>query len=792
MRYVARGACRRWRAISLLGLLGVVLCQAISGPMNGTASAAGRPDADLPDRANEALGLYASTVATAAIHHAADGTVTASVSLGGRPHTLDLKPHTVRAVGYRLRVQGADGTFNDVAPGDARTYRGSVVGIAGSAVAASVEDDGLHARIMLPGGSEYWIEPVAAKVQGAPQGAHVSYRTEDIIPNMSKCEADDALRPLARSAVTTMEATAACGTGMCVAELAVDADFEYYQIWGSVTGVENRINAVVNAVNLQYERDVQLRHVVTTILVRAAEPDPYTSTSAITLLNQFRNEWTANHGSIPRDMAELFTGKNIDGGTIGIAWVGVVCGSYAYSVVESSFTTNFGAVTDLTSHELGHNWNAGHCDCAGDPSYTMNPFITASNLFNPTSTIPSIQSYRDSRSCLTAGSACQSDADCDDGQYCSGSESCSAGLCESAGNPCVAQFCDEAGDACVDCLSDVDCDDGTFCNGAEACNAGLCDSGADPCVGLFCNEASAACADCLAASDCDDSVFCNGSEDCVNDVCQAGSDPCPGQICDELGATCTDCMTTADCDDGAFCNGAEDCVGGLCQSDGDPCPGEDCDELLDVCVPILCNNDGVCEGVEDCNNCPADCATGNGAVCGNGVCETAAGEDCLTCSSDCNGKQNGKPSRRFCCGDGGTNPVACKDSRCTNSGYACSDATPALSCCGDGVCEGNEDSCDCETDCGAPSASENICDDGVDNDCDGATDCGDGDCTADSVCQFTSSCGNGVCEPGENCASCRGDCKAKTGGKAASQYCCGNGVTEGPEASNPDLCDGNN
>jgi hypothetical protein len=121
-----------------------------------------------------------------------------------------------------------------------------------------------------------------------------------------------------------------------------------------------------------------------------------------------------------------------------------------------------------------------------------------------------------------------------------------------------------------------------------------------------------------------------------------------------------------------------------------------------------CDNDGVCESGEDCNNCPNDCISGttSGASCGNGLCEAGDGEDCVSCPSDCNGVQKGKPNNRFCCGDGdGQNPVGCSDdSRCTTGGFQCTE-TPVDAgayCCGDETCEGAEDSFSCELDCGAP------------------------------------------------------------------------------------------
>jgi len=144
-------------------------------------------------------------------------------------------------------------------------------------------------------------------------------------------------------------------------------------------------------------------------------------------------------------------------------------------------------------------------------------------------------------------------------------------------------------------------------------------------------------------------------------------------------------------------------------------------------------------------------------VCGNGVCEAGNGEDCVSCAADCNGKQGGKPSGRFCCGDGdGVNPLPCSDATCSSGGWQCTDVPvePSTFCCGDGLCEGDEDSfscevdcgpppfcgdgtcdpgedsCSCAGDCGAPPATETQCADGVDNDCDGFTDGADDDCSS--------------------------------------------------------------
>jgi hypothetical protein len=161
------------------------------------------------------------------------------------------------------------------------------------------------------------------------------------------------------------------------------------------------------------------------------------------------------------------------------------------------------------------------------------------------------------------------------------------------------------------------------------------------------------------------------------------------------------CSSNAQCDDGLFCNGAEACSANRCVAGSDPCPGQGCDEAGDTCVPLGCDNDGLCEAGETCSNCPSDCISGVGATCGNSVCETGAGEDCLSCPADCAGQQGGKPSGRFCCGDGdGVSPVGCNDSRCGTGVLTCSSGGGTSYCCGDGTCSGVEDSSNCSLDCG--------------------------------------------------------------------------------------------
>jgi hypothetical protein len=370
----------------------------------------GADASELSRRANASLNLVDSVVFRAAIpvdYDASDASpLSITVPIQGLPRTLELSFHSVRSKGYAVYVQRADGSYGTIEPGPVRTLRGSVVGMDDSAVAATISDDGLSAAILVDHGAKYWIEPIAGRVAGAGAGDHAIYRDDDALDPAGDCLLSRADPPPGLVAPAYVPGAIAGSGVLQIAELAADTDVEFYDDLGSVDAVEARINAIINTMNVQYERDVMIRHVITTIIVRATEPDPFTSSDPDTLLSQLRENWETEHAGLPRDIVQLFTGKNLTGSTIGVAWLGTpwtstVCGSWGYSVVESNCfgCSSFAAKTDISAHELGHNWGADHCACSG---WTMNPSITSANRFHPTESIPDIELFRDSemRTCL--------------------------------------------------------------------------------------------------------------------------------------------------------------------------------------------------------------------------------------------------------------------------------------------------------------------------------------------------------------------------------------------------------
>lgn len=354
--------------------------------------------------AHSVLNLSAGDIVTVEFSQTAGASILAVVPVGEELRTLELIPVSVRAPDYKLFTQLADGSYVSVEPGPVKTLRGRVLGINGSAVAASLQDDGLYAMMLYPDGHREWLEPIPARVTNAAAGQYVLYRDDDVLATGGTC----ATAPHPRSTALDQRESGVVATGgpLRIAELGIDSDVEYFQDYGSVEATEAQINNIINTMNLQYERDIGVRHIITTIVVRTAEPDGYSATDIGSLLNQFRDRWVEQMSHVRRDAAQMFTGKSLTGGYIGLAITWSLCFTdAAFSVVRSNSVAcpTFACKTDLSAHELGHIWSANHCSC---PGWTMNPVIQSANRFHPTFDIPELIEFRDSRTCLSVGDSC--------------------------------------------------------------------------------------------------------------------------------------------------------------------------------------------------------------------------------------------------------------------------------------------------------------------------------------------------------------------------------------------------
>lgn len=365
--------------------------------------------------ANARLGLRRSTLQRIALPVALGEDFSFDVVLDGQVHTLHLKPYSIRSPRFRVRVDIGGGVLRDAPTPASRTYRGVFEDGTGS-VRASVGHDGLSA-VLFHNQREWYIEPnKTLRAAGSRRGlgTHVVYAHEDVLPDGGVCghEGGAAIPAIVADRV---DSPSVAGGGVRIAEIAFDTDHEYYTAFGSsVTNVVNDIERIMNAVDEVYDAQFGMRYEITDIIVRADPSDPYTTDQPVTLLQQFQLTWiTLPESDIPRDLAHFFTGRSVQNDVIGFATLGSVCDrGQAFGFSRSRFTSNFARRVDLTTHEIGHNWNAPHCNtptapglpfsgCCDAPTYTMCEFIGFSvrNSFCPP-VIAFMSQFMDSRSCL--------------------------------------------------------------------------------------------------------------------------------------------------------------------------------------------------------------------------------------------------------------------------------------------------------------------------------------------------------------------------------------------------------
>ncbi len=306
---------------------------------------------------------------------------------------LQLQPSRILAPGYFLQVAGGNGTEmlrhrRDIAfRGYEAKHRGKV--------RLTVDKDFLYGFVEAEG-ERYYLEPLwyhspevardlflvypmSAVIRRHDHGTCMLLAAEEHEHHMEKYSGD---RPEA--------------SGCYEIEIAIASDKSMFLKYGSVGAVEARNIGIINNVQGDYtgvfNHDIEFV-IVTQFVVTGT--DPWTSsTNAGELLASFRN-WGNNNGfGVPFDNGELWTNRNFDGNTIGIAYLNGMCNSNKYHCLQD-FSTNPELLRCLTSHEIGHNMSANHDPTSGGscpPNYIMCPFVSTSNTWS-TNSINVISSY---------------------------------------------------------------------------------------------------------------------------------------------------------------------------------------------------------------------------------------------------------------------------------------------------------------------------------------------------------------------------------------------------------------
>lgn len=136
---------------------------------------------------------------------------------------------------------------------------------------------------------------------GQPNGEQLEIRNETLISASRRpsnvCDGAPAQptidRPQSRSTAFTSTAETSSGTGILVAQIAIDSTVEWFDRFGSVATAQSQILNVMAQVSTLYEDQVQIQLQVPYLRVFESEPDPYDGAGMDVgqLLSEMFNEW---------------------------------------------------------------------------------------------------------------------------------------------------------------------------------------------------------------------------------------------------------------------------------------------------------------------------------------------------------------------------------------------------------------------------------------------------------------------------------------------------------------------
>jgi len=320
--------------------------------------------------------------------------------MGNRNVELSLYPDNILDKDYRLVVATENG-LQAYTPGTVRTYGGHTN--KGGKVRMTLDTDFIFG-FWEEGNQVWFVQPLRDFLPDAPSDHFVVYEAGAVKPvENARCGVTHSMhfKHKTENAFETEKMVGQCYE----VQIALASDFSMFQAYGSVSGVQNFTIGVLNNVQTNYDNEFadEVRYVaVSNFVSSCATCDPWTSSlSSNTLLNSFRDWGNSGGFGLTFDVASLWTNRDFTGDVIGLAWLGSICSTFRYNVLQR-FSTNANLLRVLQAHELGHNFNSGH-DAAGS-STIMAPSVSSSSAWsaNTVSVINSfINSLASSGNCLS-------------------------------------------------------------------------------------------------------------------------------------------------------------------------------------------------------------------------------------------------------------------------------------------------------------------------------------------------------------------------------------------------------
>lgn len=293
----------------------------------------------------------------------------AAFTLAGAVRTIRFVPVEMNAAGCVMSLDTGAAELTDVPAPDAGIYEGEITG--GGTAIAQMLNGKLSALVRI--GAQSWnIQPVSDLIAGADPRVHIVVAGDAILPGGGTC-AEPGHEHGAAPVLVTPTPTASVGgsvmdgSQILVCEVACESDYEFSLIHNlNASAAAQDIAKVMAWAGKYFTEGANVKFKITRYVIRLNPlTNPYTTSEPGALLDQFAAHWNLKFTQTQRDLAHLFTGRELEGTVIGIARISSVCSeTMGYALSQSLYTSLLGKRAALTAHEVGHNFSAQHCDQA--------------------------------------------------------------------------------------------------------------------------------------------------------------------------------------------------------------------------------------------------------------------------------------------------------------------------------------------------------------------------------------------------------------------------------------------
>ncbi|MEM1263221.1 MAG: zinc-dependent metalloprotease family protein [Pseudomonadota bacterium] len=315
---------------------------------------------------------------------------------GGRVWTLQLEPNS------RLNGFAKDGAT--------QLYKGRLADNEKSWLRVS-ERDGVLRGLVYDGSDFYALEPAAELGVSQEDGAVAFYALEDLVVPAGTVTCGHGAMLLGQERNMNVAAKAIASELEFVAERVATQSIDIAVIGDSffADGRSDATAALLDRINIidgYFSDQVGVTLNVVETRITDAGTEPFTTTDASDLLDELADYKFSEAGLRTLGLVHLYTGRNLDGTTAGIAFRGALC-SFRFGVGLSEGVRNIAVDSLIGAHELGHNFGSPHDDeagsvCESTPSgFLMSPSINGSSTFSACS-LNEIQQEVASASCLTS------------------------------------------------------------------------------------------------------------------------------------------------------------------------------------------------------------------------------------------------------------------------------------------------------------------------------------------------------------------------------------------------------